>query len=115
MTYSTQDVSSRWEALSRACISSSCVRRNRGLRHGVGFETCGPLRCNEHARRPTSWHVVFCEKMKNQVRNGGGCPSETSSPAQPPATGLKSSLFLPFPFSSIAISAARRAYRGKGY
>jgi hypothetical protein len=25
-----------------------------------------------NARWPTPWRVVFCEKMKNQVRNGGG-------------------------------------------
>jgi hypothetical protein len=25
-----------------------------------------------NARWPTPWRVVFCKKMKNQVRNGGG-------------------------------------------
>jgi len=37
--------------------------------HGVGFERCWTTARNQHARRSTPWRVVFCEKMKNQVRN----------------------------------------------
>ena len=35
---------------------------------------------NEHARRPTPWRVVFCEKMKNQYGMAEG-PGSARSPA----------------------------------
>jgi hypothetical protein len=33
----------------------------------AGSKAAGQLH-NQHARRPMAWRVVFCEKMKNQVR-----------------------------------------------
>src|ERR1700722_4374766 len=35
-------------------------------------KVAGPIARNQHARWPTPWRVVFCEKMKNQARDGGG-------------------------------------------
>jgi hypothetical protein len=54
--------------------SPRSVRRNKGLRHGTAFERCWTTARNQHARRETPWRVVFCEKMKNEVRNGRGIP-----------------------------------------
>jgi hypothetical protein len=34
----------------------------------IGVESCWTIAHNQHARRPMAWRVVFCEKMKNQVR-----------------------------------------------
>ena len=42
--------------------------------HGVGFESCWTTARNQHARWPTPWRVVFCEKMKNQVGNAKEFP-----------------------------------------
>jgi hypothetical protein len=33
-----------------------------------GSKVGGQLRCNEHARWPTPWHVVNCEKMLERRR-----------------------------------------------
>src|SRR3984957_14574274 len=52
----------------------SCDWQNRQGAHALrrGRQRCWTIARSEHARWPTPWRVVFCEKMKNQVRNGGG-------------------------------------------